>query len=533
MHFTPYLYAALLILSGMVAFILSILTWQRRKASGGVALFYLMVAMVVWTWTYTLHWIFPDQPRPFFWLDATYLGVVATPVMTFLFALQITRPNHGLPRYAPIILLAEPVVTLVLLWTDPLHHLFFGGFRLQSNNYIYDGGPWFWINVVYSYLLLLISFSLLVAAFVKRRGIIYRNQLAICIAGMGFIFIVNILSMVGYHPIPGLDLTPVSFIITGIFFLVSLLYYRMLDLVPVAQNVLMDQMQDGVIVVDSAGRVLDINRAASDLFEKPPDKMIGDHLVDVTTLLPGLGQALSPLRQSSQQVNIDGQMPQILDIQVTSLNLSSANLQGFLISWRDITHLKKIEIELRQANQALNRNLIEINALKATLEEQVIRDPLTNLFNRRFIENVLADEFAKAERLAIQISLLLFDIDHFKEVNDRWGHEAGDNVLRVLSHKIEISIRKGDWAIRYGGEEFLIIMIDTPGSVARERADRLRGEIAGLTFDEGAGVFGITLSTGVAVFPDHGQDYEAVFRAADRALYRAKSLGRNCVVIAA
>lgn len=532
MVFSSHLYAALLILSGVLAFVLSVLAWQRRQASGGIALFYLMSSMVIWTWTYALHWIFPDYPKPFFWLDSTYFGVVATPVLTLLFALQITHPNLRVTRSLLILFFIEPAVTLLLLWTDPLHHLFYGGFRLQSINYIYDGGPWFWINVVYSYLLLAVSFSLLVVAFIKRRGKIYRIQLGICLVGLGFLFFINILSMLGYHPLPGLDLTPVLFIITGIFFAISLLYYRMLDLVPVAQHILMDQMQDGMIVVDSAGWILDINRAAAALFRKAPNDLIGVKLVDVTAPLPELGKALLPLQQTGQQVTIDGGVPQILDIQVTVLNQFNGNLQGYLISWRDITHLKRIEIELRQANQTLNRNLFEINALKASLEEQVIRDPLTNLFNRRFIENVLPDEFAKAERLAIRISLLMFDIDHFKDINDRWGHEAGDQVLRTLSSKMENSIRKGDWAIRYGGEEFLIILVDTPGPVARDRADYLRKEIAHLSFDAGEENFGITTSTGVAVFPDHGEDYEAVFRAADHALYQAKSLGRNCVVIA-
>jgi len=529
---SPDLYAAFLILSGIVACVLSILAWRRRQADGGTALFYLMIAMIIWTWTYALHWIFPDWPKPFFWLDATYAGVVATPALTFLFALQTARPGYRIAKHIRLILLIEPVVTLALLWTDPLHHLFYGGFRNQSENFIFNGGPWFWINLIYSYLFLAASLVLLVAALIRGRGNIHRNQLRVCIAGLALMFVINILGVFDFHPLPGLDLTPVLFIMTGSFFAISLLYFRMLDLVPVAKDVLMDQMQDGMIVVDTSGRILDINRAAAALFGKTAGDLIGLDLAAAAAPFPALAQALFPLRNSSQQVEIDTGPHQILDVQITFLNQPGAKLEGFLISWRDITQLKKVEIELRQANQALYRNLFEISELKASLEEQVIRDPLTYLFNRRFIENVLPDEFEKAKRLAIRISLLIFDIDHFKLVNDRYGHRVGDQVLRKIARKIETSIRKGDWAIRYGGEEFLIVMVDAPGSIARERANYLRSEIEQLTFSAGGESFHITTSTGVAVFPDDGRNYEEVFRAADRALYQAKAMGRNCVVAA-
>lgn len=521
------LYATLLLISGVVALMIVALTWHRRHATGGITLALMMAAMVVWSWTYALHWVFPNSPAPRFWLDATYLGVVSIPGLVLIIAIQLSGQWYRAVQPLRTILLIEPVLTLLLLWTDPFHHLFYGGLQSDALSLIYDGGPWFWVNVVYSYTILLIALSLLLKALIQSRGQIYRSQILVFTAGLGILFVVNLLGLFGYHPLPGLDLTPILFTITGLFFAVSISAFRMLDLVPVAQDVLMDQMQDGVIIVDYQGRIIDINQTAADLFEMPRMNLIGSNLTQASASIFGLTNAFAPLQQSSREVKIKDSPSKVLDIQINPLQSTSSRANGFLISWRDITRLKQIESELRKANEILSKNLLQIDTLRASLEEQVIRDPLTGLFNRRFLETILPDEFARAERLKVPISLLVIDIDHFKSVNDRFGHSVGDEVIKHLSRKIETSIRKGDWAIRYGGEEFLAVMIDTTGSSAYHRAEQLRKEIQDAVFLVQGEALQITISIGIAVFPDHGSAYEALFREADRSLYQAKSSGRN------
>jgi hypothetical protein len=216
---TALIYAALLLLSGFVAAIIAIHTWLRKQAAGAKSLLFMMIAMIVWSWAYALHWISPIWPAPFFWLDATYLGVVAIPMLVLSFSMRMTHQDRLFSRQLMGILSIEPILTLVLLWTDPLHHLFYGSSRLAESNSIFNGGPWFWINVLYSYTLIAFSFYLLVRAFVKSRGEIYRKQLGVCLTGLTIPIAVNITGLLGYDPLPGLDLTPFLFTIEGLFFL--------------------------------------------------------------------------------------------------------------------------------------------------------------------------------------------------------------------------------------------------------------------------------------------------------------------------
>lgn len=171
--------------------------------------------------------------------------------------------------------------------------------------------------------------------------------------------------------------------------------------------------------------------------------------------------------------------------------------------------------------------------LRESLRRQSVLDPLTGLFNRRYFEETLRRELARARRMASPLSLVVLDVDHFKRVNDGFGHTAGDAVLRAIAQLVRQSIRDCDVACRYGGEELVILMPDCAQADAARRAEALRADIAGAPpmLDE-AGPDTVTASFGVAQFPVHGPDAEALFRAADGALYRAKRAGRNRVVAA-
>ena len=171
--------------------------------------------------------------------------------------------------------------------------------------------------------------------------------------------------------------------------------------------------------------------------------------------------------------------------------------------------------------------------LREALRRQSVLDPLTGLFNRRYFEETLRRELARSRRMASPLSLVVLDVDHFKRVNDGYGHATGDAVLRAIAQLVRQSIRDCDVACRYGGEELVILMPDCAQPDAARCAEALRADIAGAPpMLEGAGPDTITASLGVAEFPIHGPDAEALFRAADKALYQAKREGRNRVVAA-
>ena len=189
----------------------------------------------------------------------------------------------------------------------------------------------------------------------------------------------------------------------------------------------------------------------------------------------------------------------------------------FAIS-RDITERKRVEEELQN--------------LQAQLRDQAVHDPLTGLYNRRYLNETMERELVRAARYGQQVSVVMCDIDHFKIVNDRYGHQAGDEVLRAVAGLLSTGGRGSDIACRYGGEEFMLLFPDMPRDAAYARAERLRVALAARPITSGAAVIPITACFGVAVFPENGTTVDALIGAADLAMYEAKRAGRNRVVVA-
>lgn len=171
--------------------------------------------------------------------------------------------------------------------------------------------------------------------------------------------------------------------------------------------------------------------------------------------------------------------------------------------------------------------------LHETLRSQSIRDPLTGLFNRRFMEESLELEIRRAARNQRPLGMIMIDLDHFKFFNDNFGHEAGDLLLKELGALLRGNIRGEDIACRYGGEEFTLILPEGTGAVTRQRAEFYKEAIQRLDVHyRGRPLGRITASMGVAIFPDHGRTAKALIEAADKALYRSKSAGRDRVTLA-
>ena len=169
----------------------------------------------------------------------------------------------------------------------------------------------------------------------------------------------------------------------------------------------------------------------------------------------------------------------------------------------------------------------EVRALQDQLREQAIHDPLTGLYNRLPLGEFFDRELSQARRHHRQLCLVMGDLDHFKAVNDTYGHPAGDEVLRLFAGMVRHSFRSSDILCRYGGEEFLILLPDTALEVACERAEQVRRTLEETQITCGSSLIHLTASFGVAAFPEHDQTREGLISAADRALYAAKNCGRN------
>lgn len=171
--------------------------------------------------------------------------------------------------------------------------------------------------------------------------------------------------------------------------------------------------------------------------------------------------------------------------------------------------------------------------LREALRSQSVRDPLTRLFNRRYMEETLERELSQCQRQDSPLSVIMIDIDRFKDFNDRFGHDVGDLVLAEVAAIAQAAVRKGDIACRYGGEEFVLVLPQAAPEFARNRARQLAERIRSHEIHHGGkSLQSITISAGVASYPEHGRTPAELVKAADTALYRAKEAGRNRVEIA-
>lgn len=198
-------------------------------------------------------------------------------------------------------------------------------------------------------------------------------------------------------------------------------------------------------------------------------------------------------------------------------------------SYARAMRLHRARDEVRASEQALENRLDEIQVLQAQLKDQAERDPLTGLYNRRYLSDAMAHELARMVRDGKPLSVMLIDIDHFKAINDSHGHPAGDACLVRLSALLREHTRESDIVCRWGGEEFLIVLPTMPTRTAAERAEWYRTAFESQVAPWGNAPPRPTLSIGIAGFPEDGCSADELVAAADAALYRAKTLGRNRV----
>jgi len=202
--------------------------------------------------------------------------------------------------------------------------------------------------------------------------------------------------------------------------------------------------------------------------------------------------------------------------------------EGFL---EDVTEQKRAKDALKSANEQLNLRIIEVEKLQTELREQALRDPLTGLYNRRYLDETLAREITRAERENAPLSVIMSDIDLFKIINDTYGHPVGDKFLVEISNLMKNHARSSDIVCRYGGEEFLLVLPATITDSAKKRAEEIRQKCADLIVRYDENDLMITMSFGVATYPVHGKEAEEIVIKADKALYQSKRNGRNLVTI--
>ena len=503
----------LLVTSGVVA-LTALLAWNRRDVPAGAELFWLFAAVLIWGLGAALAEASSTVQLALFWSKVEYIGSSTTGAFTLIFCLSFARRSgwRRLRYLAP--LWALPIATIVLAATNEAHHLIWtrvipSGSTLQDP-FVYEHGPAYWLYIGYNYAYTLAGAAAILREYL-RSGPLYRRQAGAILFSMIFPWLGGILYSLDLVPVPGLDITPISFAFTALVISWAMFSTGLLDLIPVAHDTLFRSMQDGILVLDGHGQVVESNPAMAGLLGRS-ELPIGEPARDALRGWPALAAALAPPSDGPVEIALPGEMERYFDVSVTPIRSGQHGEEGQLAVLREITGRKQAELAL----QAKSREM----------EHQAVTDDLTGLHNRRYISRLLAEEFSRAERYGTTFCVGTLDIDDFKQINDRYGHLAGDEVLRCVAEVLRAELRLNDVAARVGGDEFMVILPHTPLSSAMRAMERVRASIRAQAVAPG----NIHLSCSVGLTARLPEDtQESLLQRADRLLYAAKEEGRNRV----
>jgi diguanylate cyclase (GGDEF)-like protein/PAS domain S-box-containing protein len=301
-----------------------------------------------------------------------------------------------------------------------------------------------------------------------------------------------------------------------------------------------DQAAVGIALLDKDLRFIEVNRRWLEMFGYTAEEMSA---LSPSQLVPAengfvscervealLGSEVDQYRGEKRLVRKDGS-PFWGNLFASLLRDEKDAASVILTFLVDITDRKLTEDKLQASNERLEAQLAENRILQEKLRELAVRDPLTELFNRRYMEETLRRELSRSAREDRPLSLVMIDIDHFKQLNDTYGHPAGDLVLKELAALLLRHLRSEDIVCRFGGEEFVAILPGAPLMAAAQRAESWRLAFQELRIEYEDQVLTGTLSMGIAEYPRHGATGEDLLFQADSAMYMAKRAGRNRVMV--
>jgi diguanylate cyclase (GGDEF)-like protein len=508
---TPYT-IILLAASAMTAFY-ALYGFTRRRSPAALPFAGLAAAATFHAFGSAFELASVDMAGKIFWTRIEYIGIVFIPVFWLLLAARFSGRDKDLTKTVLGTMIFLSTLTLALNYTNDWHHLYYTSLSLDTSGsfpvIVIGKGVWYWVNQVYINLGLLAGTIMFIAGY-GRGSLTYRRQARLMITASLFPWIGFLAYLAGASP-HHIDLTPFGMALSLPFFALALFRYRLLDIVPIAREAVFTGMSDGVIVMDVACRLIDFNPAASRLFPQLDGRLIGEPVVAVMKDHPEILDLLRAGQDAAAEIRVDrGDDHPFFHIRISPITNRRGRMIGRALLFSETTE----QVMLREKLRAL-----------ATIDE------LTGACNRSHFAEQGRKEIARAKRHERALSAIIIDLDHFKAINDRWGHEAGDVVLRGSSGRIRNELRAADIFGRHGGDEFAILLPETPPDQAGLVAERLRKTLAEMPYRllSGASV-NLTASLGTAGVAAVGaQTLEDLIRAADRAMYQAKSAGRDCV----
>jgi PAS domain S-box-containing protein len=360
-QYTPYILP--LILSSIIASSVAVYVWQRRAtASGAMALVTLAFASAVWSLGYALEIAGNDLPTKIFWGKIQYIGIGTIPLLWVIFAYSHSVPGNRMLRRNVALLSIVPCITLILAFTTELHGLIWKDFRIRTVGTFsaleITHGFWFWIYWGYSNILLLVGTIFIFRSFNRMKGLFRRQNIILLIAVLTPWF-GNVLYVLGLSPIPNLDITPFAFTISVVVFTWGIFSFKLVNLAPVARDLVVEKMPDGMIVLDAQGIIVDINPALQEALGVSASQAIGQRAKDLLHAWPSLVERYENLLEAQDEVVFgEGESQRWYELRMSPLVDNRNGLLGRVVTVHDISERKQMEEALHFSEEKY-RNIYE------------------------------------------------------------------------------------------------------------------------------------------------------------------------------
>ncbi len=449
-----------------------------------------------------------------FWNQIQYLGLPFISVLWLMVALFYTKTIYTIKIRLELLLFSIPIITFFMRLTNSWHHLFYTKWEMRQFFGYYslymERGFWYYVNISYTILCLLLTVVVYFigyfenkVAFTKSHFLIFLFSSLLPLIGIVLILFVFDERSIDYSAL----IMPVSLLTIGY----GILKYDFLEIRTLARETIFENNFAGMVVLGPGKRIIDYNKAAEEFFEALSISLSNYPIENILAHEPELLEIFESRTSRDFSRMIDGE-ERFFEIDVVTLGDFHDENTKMLKSIRDVTEERKTQDQLK---------------FLATT------DSLSNLYNRAEFMNLAQKEFVLARKNNEELSLLIMDLDNFKNINDTFGHAAGDEIIREMGSIIKASFRKTDISGRIGGEEFAVVLKHSSLEEANMVAEKVREIVAGRKVVYRKQEISFTVSIGVASLRDNINDIKDIgdiLKMADDALYKAKAKGRNCVV---
>ncbi|MBD2868176.1 histidine kinase N-terminal 7TM domain-containing diguanylate cyclase [Paenibacillus arenilitoris] len=508
-------YIIVVIISGVLSVLLAIYAYYNKTNFSGMKAFTWSTALsAVYTFAFAFELAGDSLQEIRFWINIEYLGMPFIAPCSLLLVMHYVGLDKITASRRAWWLFVIPAVTLLMVTTNDYHRFFYRDIFLRPDtpSPMVDvvPGTWYYVHGGYTFGIMLVSLFLLFSHWKKKESI-YRKQMFAMAVAIGLPMAGALLYVLGLTPL-GMDPVPIILCATSALYIIAIISTGMLTVSPIAREHIFESMRDGVLVLNLSNQIMDFNSAAAQIIPALTPLAIGKKLEDVWKRGTDSGAfsfGLDPSAEHEQELKwIRGKETYYYRIRASNLLMPNGRIAGRTIVMIDVTEHTLLQNKLRR--------LAEI-------------DGLTSIYNRTFFMEKSRELLAQAHRTHSPLSFVLFDVDHFKQINDRYGHSVGDFALQ---HVVNICQRQlGADALfgRYGGEEFAICLPNADLETAGQVAEKIRMEIAGTPLYSAAKAITVTASFGVTEARQADTPLETLLSEADVALYRAKRGGRNTV----